>query len=51
MEEWHKTDVTEIGYESLDWIKLAQYSIQWRGLVNTKIKLRGPLKADNFLTS
>jgi hypothetical protein len=35
-----KTDVTEIGWEGVDWMHLAQDRDQLRVLVNTVMKLR-----------
>jgi hypothetical protein len=37
-----KMDLTEIGWDSMDWIKLAQDKDQWRALVNTVMNLRVP---------
>lgn len=37
--------------EGVDWIHLAQYVVQKRELVNSKIRLRVPHKADNILTN
>lgn len=34
--------LSEIGYESVDWIRLARGSGQWRVLVNTIIHHRVP---------
>jgi hypothetical protein len=36
----NKVDFKEIGYESLDWIHLAQHRIQCRAVVNTVTNLR-----------
>jgi hypothetical protein len=33
-----RTDLREIGWESVDWIHLAQDNYQWRALVNTEMK-------------
>jgi hypothetical protein len=35
-----KMDLTEIGWDGRDWIKLVQDRDQWRGLVNTVMNLR-----------
>jgi hypothetical protein len=32
-----KLDLTETGWEGMDWIKVAQDKFQWRGLLNTVI--------------
>jgi hypothetical protein len=37
-----KMDLGEIGWDSRDWIELAQDRDQWRALVNTVINLRVP---------
>jgi hypothetical protein len=37
-----KIDLTEIGWDSMDWIDLAQDRDQWRALVNTAMNLRVP---------
>jgi hypothetical protein len=37
-----KMDLTEIGWDGRDWIKLAKDRDQWRALVNTVMKLRVP---------
>jgi hypothetical protein len=39
-----------MGLENVDWINLAQDRVHWRGLVNTLVYFRVPLKAGNFLT-
>jgi hypothetical protein len=44
-------DLTQIGWESVDRIHLAQDREQWRALVNTVMNLRVPQKEGNFLTS
>jgi hypothetical protein len=35
-----KMDLGEIGWDSMDWIDLAQDRDQWRALVNTVMNLR-----------
>jgi hypothetical protein len=45
-----RTDLKEIGWESVEWIHLAQDRDQWRAVVNTVMKLRVPYKAGNFKT-
>jgi hypothetical protein len=35
-------DLGEIGWESVDWVHLAQDRYQWRAVVNTVMKLRVP---------
>jgi hypothetical protein len=37
-----KMDFTEIRWDGVDWIELAQDKDQWRALVNTVMKLRVP---------
>jgi hypothetical protein len=37
-----KMDLREIGWDGMDWIKLAQNSDQWRAIVNTVMNLRVP---------
>jgi hypothetical protein len=37
-----KMDLTEIGWDGMDWIDLAQDRDQWRALVNTVMNLRVP---------
>jgi hypothetical protein len=38
----NKIDLREIGWDSMDWIDLAQGRDDWRALVNTVINLRFP---------
>jgi hypothetical protein len=35
-----KIDLTEIIWDSMDWIDVAQYRDQWRDLVNTAMNLQ-----------
>jgi hypothetical protein len=37
-----KMDLTEIGWDDMDWIDLAQDRDQWRALVNAIMNLRVP---------
>jgi hypothetical protein len=37
-----KIDLTEIGWDGMDWINLAQDRDQWSALVNTVMNLRVP---------
>jgi hypothetical protein len=37
-----KMDLTEIGWDGMDWIYLAQDRDQWRALVNAIMNLRVP---------
>jgi hypothetical protein len=37
-----KTDLSEIGWDGVDWIELAQDRDQWRALVKTVLNLRVP---------
>jgi hypothetical protein len=37
-----KMDLTEIGWDGIDWIDLAQDRDRWRTLVNTVMNLRVP---------
>jgi hypothetical protein len=37
-----KMDLTQIGWDVVDWIELAQDRDQWRALVNTVMNLRVP---------
>jgi hypothetical protein len=38
----NKMDLREIGWDSVDWVNMAQDRDQWRALVNTVINLRAP---------
>jgi hypothetical protein len=46
-----KKDLTEIGWDRMDWIDLAQDRDQCRVLVNTVMNLRVPKKFGKFLSS
>jgi hypothetical protein len=46
-----KMDLREIGWDSMDWIDLAQDRDQWRALVNTTMNLLVPQNAGKFLNS
>jgi hypothetical protein len=37
-----KIDLTEVGWDGMDWINLAQDRDQWRALVNTVMNLQVP---------
>jgi hypothetical protein len=37
-----KIDLTEIGWDGVDWVDLAQDRNEWRAVVNTVINLRVP---------
>jgi hypothetical protein len=39
-EDGIRMDLSEIGWESVDWIQLAQDRHRWRDIVNTVINLR-----------
>jgi len=43
-------DLRKIGWEVVDWIRLAQDRDRSWALVNTVMNLRGPWKMVNFLT-
>jgi hypothetical protein len=43
-------DLREIGWDSMDWIDLAQDRDQWRTLVNTVMNLRVPQNSRMFLS-
>jgi hypothetical protein len=45
-----KIDLGEIGWGDLDWIHLAEYSDQWRALVNTVINLQVTYIFGKFLS-
>jgi hypothetical protein len=44
-------DLTEIDWDGMEWIYLAQDRDQWRALVNTEMTLRAPLKFGKFLSN
>jgi hypothetical protein len=44
-----KIDLTEIGWDGVDWIDMAHRD-QWRALVNTVLNLRVPKSAGKFLS-
>jgi hypothetical protein len=37
-----KMDITDLGWDGMDWIDLAQDKSQWRILVSTVMKLQVP---------
>jgi hypothetical protein len=43
-------DLREIGWDSIDWIDLAQDRDQWMAVVNTILNLRVPQNAVKFLS-
>jgi hypothetical protein len=43
-------DLREIGWDSVDWIGLAQDRDRWRALVSMVMNLRVPYNAENFLS-
>jgi hypothetical protein len=43
-------DLREIGWEDVDWIRLAQNKDQWRAFVNAVLNLWVPQNEGNFLT-
>jgi hypothetical protein len=44
-----KMDLTEIGWDGVDWIDMAQDRDQWRALVNAVLNLQVPCNAGGFL--
>jgi hypothetical protein len=40
MEDNIEVDLKKIGFECVDWIKLAHDRVQWRAIVNTVMDLR-----------
>jgi hypothetical protein len=45
-----KTDLTEIGFEGVNWIHLAQDRYQWQALVSMVVNLWFPINLGNFLS-
>jgi hypothetical protein len=45
-----RMDLREIGWEGVDWMRLAQDRDQLRALVNAVMNFQDPKKAKNFLT-
>jgi hypothetical protein len=43
-------DLSQIGWDSMDWIDLTQDRDQWGALVNMVMKFRVPHNAGNFLS-
>jgi hypothetical protein len=50
-EDSNRTELVEMGCGVLDWIQLAQDSIQWQALVKTVINIRVPEKEWDFSTN
>jgi hypothetical protein len=46
-----KRDLTEIGWEDVDWIDLAQDTDKWWAVVSTVMKLQLPQNIESLLTS
>jgi hypothetical protein len=46
-----RMDLREIGWDSMEWIDLAQDRDEWWALVNTAINLRVPSNSGKFLKS
>jgi hypothetical protein len=44
-------EITEIGWERVDWINLSQECEQWQAGMNMKMDLWAPQNAGNFLIS
>ena len=47
---WHKIDIQEGGWGSINWIDLAQDMDRWRAIVNALMNLRVPY-VGKFVTS
>jgi hypothetical protein len=45
-----KIDLSEVGWDGMDWIDLALDRDQWRALVNTVMNLLVPYNAGKFLS-
>jgi len=43
-------ELRKVGWESVDWIPLAQDKEEWQAVVNTVMNLRIPRKMENFLS-
>jgi hypothetical protein len=46
-----KTDLREIGWSGMDWIRLAQDRDQWWALLNTVMYLQVPLSVGKFFSN
>jgi len=49
--EDNRMNLSETGWEGVDWMHLAQDRDQWLALINTVMTFRVLQKAGNFLTS
>jgi hypothetical protein len=45
-----RMELRKVGWESVDWIPLAQDKEEWQAVVNTVMNLRIPRKMENFLS-
>jgi hypothetical protein len=45
-----KMDLSDVGWDSMDWIDMAQDRDHWRAIVNTVMNLRVLLNAGKFLS-